>query len=118
MAPAIPDRWLDYTPIGKQIEGTRFIAFKVPLKEHLNKSILRHQRLDANILLEKIPNLGIIIDLTNTNRYYNPQQICKNGVDYKKICTPGRVTPPSNLVKEFRKCVKDFLTKNSSNGKR
>lgn len=24
-------RWLKYTPMGKRIEGTRFIAFKVPL---------------------------------------------------------------------------------------
>lgn len=31
----IPDKWLDYTPIGNQIEGTRFIAFKMPLKKKL-----------------------------------------------------------------------------------
>ncbi|UWX11223.1 CRPV-114 [Crowpox virus] len=27
----IPDKWLDYLPIGDVIENTRFIAFKVPL---------------------------------------------------------------------------------------
>uniref|UniRef100_A0A1A9ZP31 Uncharacterized protein n=1 Tax=Glossina pallidipes TaxID=7398 RepID=A0A1A9ZP31_GLOPL len=117
MAPTIPDRWLDYTPIGRQIEGTRFIAFKVPLKEYLNKSILQHQRLDINTLFERIPNLGIIIDLTNTNRYYNPHHMCKDGIDYKKIRTPGHVTPPYCLVKEFRDCVRAFLFKNSANDK-
>ncbi|KAI9575786.1 RNA/RNP complex-1-interacting phosphatase isoform X2 [Glossina fuscipes] len=117
MAPAIPERWLDYTPIGRQIEGTRFIAFKVPLKQHLNKSMLRHQRLDINTLFERIPKLGIIIDLTNTNRYYNPHHICKDGIDYKKICTPGHITPSYCLVKEFRDCVKAFLFKNSANDK-
>lgn len=25
--------WNDYARIGKQVEGTRFVAFKVPLKE-------------------------------------------------------------------------------------
>lgn len=29
----VPDRWLDYTPIGRVIEGSNFVAFKVPLHE-------------------------------------------------------------------------------------
>jgi hypothetical protein len=29
----IPDRWLDYKGIGKKIEGTPFVAFKVPLHQ-------------------------------------------------------------------------------------
>lgn len=29
---AIPDRWEEYRPVGKRICGTRFICFKVPLK--------------------------------------------------------------------------------------
>lgn len=31
-------RWLDYTPMGKRIEGTRFIAFKVPLQGVVSKT--------------------------------------------------------------------------------
>lgn len=27
------DRWLDYKAVGRRLEGTRFIAFKVPLKK-------------------------------------------------------------------------------------
>lgn len=30
-------------------------------------------RLAPHSLLESVPNLGLIVDLTNTNRYYNPQ---------------------------------------------
>lgn len=26
-------RWLDYNRVGNKVHGTRFIAFKVPLKE-------------------------------------------------------------------------------------
>lgn len=28
----LPDRWLDYKPVGEVIPGTRFICFKVPLR--------------------------------------------------------------------------------------
>lgn len=28
----LPDRWLDYKPVGEVITGTRFICFKVPLR--------------------------------------------------------------------------------------
>ncbi|KAK3872453.1 hypothetical protein Pcinc_022470, partial [Petrolisthes cinctipes] len=30
---SIPDRWEIYTDMGRQIPGTRFISFKVPLRE-------------------------------------------------------------------------------------
>lgn len=30
-------------------------------------------RWDINTLLEKIPKLGAVIDLTNTTRYYDPR---------------------------------------------
>lgn len=29
----LPARWLDYKAVGKRLFGTRFIAFKVPLKQ-------------------------------------------------------------------------------------
>ncbi|BFF99290.1 RNA/RNP complex-1-interacting phosphatase homolog [Drosophila madeirensis] len=33
MGKGVPDRWLDYSAIGKRVPGTRFIAFKVPLNQ-------------------------------------------------------------------------------------
>uniref|UniRef100_A0A1B0CUQ5 Uncharacterized protein n=1 Tax=Lutzomyia longipalpis TaxID=7200 RepID=A0A1B0CUQ5_LUTLO len=32
---SIPDRWLNYTNVGRPIEGSPFIAFKTPLAEIL-----------------------------------------------------------------------------------
>ncbi|XP_037814308.1 RNA/RNP complex-1-interacting phosphatase [Lucilia sericata] len=117
MAPSIPDRWKDYKPIGEKIEGTRFIAFKVPLKEHISKNVNSDIRLDGNILLKMVPNLGLIIDLTNTNRYYDPKFFEKEGVEHKKLMTPGHETPPKYIVKRFNKMVKDFLENNTNNDK-
>ncbi|XP_036119095.1 RNA/RNP complex-1-interacting phosphatase isoform X3 [Molossus molossus] len=35
----IPERWKDYLPVGQRMPGTRFIAFKVPLKKDLPETI-------------------------------------------------------------------------------
>ncbi|KAM9720773.1 RNA/RNP complex-1-interacting phosphatase isoform 2-T2 [Dama dama] len=35
----IPERWKDYLPVGQRMPGTRFIAFKVPLKKELPENI-------------------------------------------------------------------------------
>ena len=32
---AVPERWEEYSHIGQQVQGTRFVAFKVPLKHNL-----------------------------------------------------------------------------------
>uniref|UniRef100_A0A0A1XEH6 RNA/RNP complex-1-interacting phosphatase n=1 Tax=Zeugodacus cucurbitae TaxID=28588 RepID=A0A0A1XEH6_ZEUCU len=117
MAPSIPDRWLNYTPIGQRVKGTRFIAFKVPLREAVNQNVEKQLRLDDSILLNSVPNLGMIIDLTNTSRYYTPDSFVKRGLEYKKLMIPGHHTPPPNLVDEFKKIVVNFLNKNSDNDK-
>ncbi|XP_018794677.1 PREDICTED: RNA/RNP complex-1-interacting phosphatase-like [Bactrocera latifrons] len=117
MAPSIPDRWLNYTPMGQRVEGTRFIAFKVPLREVVNENVDEQDRLDASILLKSIPNLGMIIDLTNTSRYYTPDCFVKKGLEYNKLMIPGHHTPPPHLVDQFKKLVFNFLNKNAGNGK-
>nr|XP_015107308.1 RNA/RNP complex-1-interacting phosphatase isoform X3 [Vicugna pacos] len=35
----IPERWKDYLPVGQRMPGTRFIAFKVPLKKDLPETV-------------------------------------------------------------------------------
>ncbi|KAM7344196.1 uncharacterized protein ACRADG_011018 [Cochliomyia hominivorax] len=117
MKTKIPYRWKDYKPVGKKIEGTRFIAFKVPLKEHIARNVESAMRLDGNILLKTVPNLGLIIDLTNTKRYYDPDIFEKAGVEYKKLMLPGHVTPSEYQVHKFIEIVKDFVERNPDNDK-
>ncbi|XP_036230450.2 uncharacterized protein [Bactrocera oleae] len=117
MARSIPDRWLNYTPMGQRVEGTRFIAFKVPLREAVNENVEEQRRLDVTILLKSIPNLGMIIDLTNTSRYYTPDCFVNKGLEYNKLMIPGHHIPPPYLVHRFKKLVFDFLNKNAGNDK-
>lgn len=115
----IPDRWLDYKPIGNPIEGTRFIAFKVPLEQHIAESVEdTNVRLDTKTLLQYIPNLGLIIDLTNTNRYYNPKKnFEQKGIEHVKIMVPGHTVPDLKYRNVFKEAVNEFLKINHDNDK-
>lgn len=110
--PAIPDRWIPYKACGNVIEGTRFICFKVPLRKSVQTGVRDIKEIwDIPALLKKIPNLGAVIDLTNTARYYNPAELQAAGVQYKKILMPGRIIPPEHKVTEFMSAIDEFLGK-------
>ncbi|XP_023160037.2 RNA/RNP complex-1-interacting phosphatase homolog [Drosophila hydei] len=118
MVKAIPDRWLNYRPIGERIAGTRFIAFKVPLRKNINESVDDEQlRLAPHSLLESVPNLGLIVDLTNTNRYYNPKTFMDLNVAHQKLMIPGHHTPTKELSQRFCEYVTNFLDANPDNDK-
>ncbi|XP_034534336.1 RNA/RNP complex-1-interacting phosphatase [Notolabrus celidotus] len=74
MRNGIPDRWLDYKAVGKRLPGTRFIAFKVPLKQSLNRQLSSRDVFGPWELLDALnkenQELGLILDLTFTTRYY------------------------------------------------
>ena len=89
----IPDGWMNYSNIGSQVEGTRFIAFKVPLDFHHSWN-LRALKKSAP------PSLKHIVDLTNTDRYYKPQDCHKLGWSHVKIRMEGHGTVPSQASVE------------------
>ncbi|XP_037948884.1 RNA/RNP complex-1-interacting phosphatase homolog isoform X1 [Teleopsis dalmanni] len=114
----IPERWSCYKPIGKPIEGTRFFAFKVPLAEAQNRNVEDvEKRLDCQMILNSVPNIGLVIDLTNTLRYYKPEEFLSKGVEHHKIFTEGHVVPSQKVINEFHEVVKTFLNNNSDNEK-
>ena len=53
-------------------------------------------------LFDRIPNLTVIIDLTNTSRYYDKRALLKisPNVEYHKIFTQGHVVPNNQVVKQ------------------
>jgi len=98
----IPDRWEAYSTVGRLIEGTKFIAFKVPLKFHRGWNLEELKR--------SVPDLKSIIDLTNTNKYYGKSQCEELGFNYKKIFVPGQIVPPKRAVDEFFSAVSEVLS--------
>lgn len=58
-------------------------------------------RLYPKLLLELIPNLGLVIDLTNTTKYYLPSEFEENGVNYTKIFVEGHVVPKRQCINQY-----------------
>ncbi|XP_019763139.1 RNA/RNP complex-1-interacting phosphatase [Dendroctonus ponderosae] len=102
---SIPDRWLDYKPIGEPVFGTTIVAFKVPLRlETCQKNLPDDdQWFTPAMLLEQSPMIKTVIDLTNTHRYYNPkEEFGTKGVDHVKILVQGNgKIPPSFQIRRF-----------------
>lgn len=102
----VPDRWEDYTNIGSVVSGTSFIPFKVPLNGHLLKFVDgKSSKWGLQELFDFVPQLGLVIDLTNTSRYYSPKIIEERGVKYCKIYTKGHEIPEESVVKRFYDAV-------------
>ncbi|XP_024154698.1 RNA/RNP complex-1-interacting phosphatase [Oryzias melastigma] len=116
----IPDRWLDYSPVGKRLPGTRFIAFKVPLKQALNQKLPASAAFGPWELLDAVSRdrqeLGLIIDLTFTSRYYGPQDLPES-LRVVKIFTVGHQVPSNGTILSFKRAVRNFLRQNQNNDK-
>ncbi|XP_055316595.1 mRNA-capping enzyme [Sitodiplosis mosellana] len=115
----LPEGWNDYQRVGKPVHGTRFIAFKVPLKEGMNRGsqVPDEKQLYPKLLVSLVPKLGLVIDLTNTLKYYNPDEFTQLGVEYEKIRVQGHHVPNYECSVQFRDRVKRFLEENEDNDK-
>ncbi|XP_051010798.1 RNA/RNP complex-1-interacting phosphatase [Acomys russatus] len=116
----VPERWKDYLPIGQRMPGTRFIAFKVPLQKKFEAKLMPEECFSPLDLFNKIQEqneeLGLIIDLTYTRRYYKVEDLPET-ISYKKILTVGHQVPSNHTIFKFKCAVKEFLKKNSDNDK-
>ncbi|XP_036383674.1 RNA/RNP complex-1-interacting phosphatase-like isoform X2 [Megalops cyprinoides] len=116
----IPDRWTDYKALGRRIPGTRFVAFKVPLKQSFRKRLPSLEAFGpfdlVRLLREEKEELGLIIDLTFTTRYYKPTDL-PDSLYYLKIFTAGHDVPSDPTILRFKKAVNRFLRENNNNDK-
>lgn len=63
-------------------------------------------------------SLGLIIDLTDTDRYYDRSDVDGMFIEYEKINCPGRgFLDRDDLVESFITAVDNFLYSNSENGR-
>ncbi|XP_056099546.1 RNA/RNP complex-1-interacting phosphatase isoform X2 [Rhinichthys klamathensis goyatoka] len=120
MKNGIPDRWTDYTAVGKRIPGTRFIAFKVPLKQSFRGRLTQSEAFEpfdlVHMLEKEGQELGLIIDLTFTTRYYTVVDL-PNTLYHLKIFTAGHEVPNNPTILSFKKAVRQFLHDNENNDK-
>merc|ERR1719494_906657 len=79
----VPSGWDKYPTIGEQVRGTPFICFKTPLQTSFGRSWGIPELLDA------CPKLAMVIDMTDTDRYYSPEELQDLGVGHQKLRVPG-----------------------------
>ncbi|KAK8758164.1 hypothetical protein V5799_004204 [Amblyomma americanum] len=113
----VPDRWLDYNDVGGIVPGTRFIAFKVPLRESICSRLPPNRRFTPDLLLQRIYGLGLVIDLTCTDRYYDPVALVSRGVNHAKIMCAGQQIPSADVVNDFFRAVDAFVMDPANDGK-
>ncbi|KAJ3680974.1 hypothetical protein LUZ60_015463 [Juncus effusus] len=97
----------------------RIIPSKVPLDETYNESVPPGKRYSSKQLLDKQRKaghqVGLILDLTNTTRYYLVQAWTKLGIKHQKIACRGRDAVPDNeSVNQFVYAVAEFINRHKN----
>jgi len=82
------------------------------LKEDLCRRLPREQWFTPSQMVRGLTeqglNLRLLIDLTNTDRYYHPKELQDLGVDYSKIAVVGHEVPGDFELKRFCDIVDRF----------
>lgn len=126
----VPSRWLDCPRMASDLISN-IIAFKTPLSQDYDEFVPQHCRFSPKMLFEKLKrkkvksryvfhsylsfflqiNLGLWIDLTNTSRFYNKQEVESENCKYVKLQCRGHGEAPSVEQKDrFVNLVHNFIT--------
>ncbi|KAJ4778570.1 mRNA-capping enzyme [Rhynchospora pubera] len=113
----VPQGWLDCPPVGECID--KLIPSKVPLDDSYNDAVNPGNRYSSRQLINKQKKkgreIGLVLDLTNTTRYYSTQEWTKLGIKHLKIPCKGRDSVPDNeSVNRFVFEVMQFLDRQKS----
>ncbi|KAK0395595.1 hypothetical protein QR680_001347 [Steinernema hermaphroditum] len=109
----LPDGWVNYVAIGSNVSGTPFLPFKTPLRAEFKSKLNGVELFEVDTLLKCVVSnnrkLGLVIDLTNTDRYYDSRIWQKNGIYYVKMRNHGQdVHLQNGLFNRFRNTVDGF----------
>ncbi|RNA22860.1 mRNA-capping enzyme isoform X1 [Brachionus plicatilis] len=115
----LPNRWLYCPRKSETLIADKFVAFKVPLATKFNPNVPPECRFNMQMLLDSVKKnfhkkIGLIIDLTNTNRFYDAEKEVKDqGIRYVKIQCKGHGETPTRENRDlFLSIVESFMTKN------
>lgn len=112
----LPEGWLDCPGTGEPVGW--LIPSKAPLGEGFKEAVDPGHRYSPQQLLrqqrQKGREIKMVVDLTNTSRYYKEQEWRKNNVKYLKLPCRGRdEVPDEETVNTFVFEVMRFLAQNA-----
>ncbi|ULU10947.1 hypothetical protein L3Y34_014870 [Caenorhabditis briggsae] len=114
----LPDRWL-HCPKTGTIVNDLFFPFKTPLCKMYDQQIpeRKWKFSPADVFSSPFLNgrrIGLWIDLTNTDRYYFPDEVTEKSCRYVKMAMAGRgMSPTKEETDTFIKIVTEFHEKNA-----
>ncbi|XP_018329684.1 mRNA-capping enzyme [Agrilus planipennis] len=110
----IPNRWLHCPRKASDLIVNKFIAFKTPLSSRYDDQVPAECRFPPKMLFDlcraKRIKIGLWIDLTNTKRFYNKQEVEEHDCRYLKMqCRGHGETPSEEQTAFFIKMVHNFI---------
>ncbi|KAK9842283.1 hypothetical protein WJX81_004542 [Elliptochloris bilobata] len=76
----------------------RVVPIKVPLGRRFDSVLSDNERFSPQLIIEHLEGrgikVGLVLDLTNTWRYYDPNEWLDRGIDHRKIQCRGRNEMP------------------------
>ncbi|BDA47945.1 mRNA-capping enzyme [Coccomyxa sp. Obi] len=102
----LPSGWIECPPMGHRMNMLRLVPVKVPLGRRFAQVLTDEEHFSPAKLVEQLQSkkteVGRIIDLTNTWRYYERDEIDELGVEHVKIRCRGRgQVPEAEAVNTF-----------------
>lgn len=112
----LPDRWLRCPRKASGLIADKFLAFKAPLDDRFDEQIPPAWRFPPAMLFDWLTKnklkMGLWIDLTRTNRFYDRKEIEDTGCKYLKIeCHGHEGAPNAEQTEFFIKFCKNFIAK-------
>lgn len=112
-----PARWLNCPRKANALIVDKFLPFKVPLSVNFDRNVPIECRFHMSMLIESFKRknyngkLGLIIDLTNTDRFYDAStEVKQQGIKYYKMnCRGHGETPTQEISQLFINIVDNFI---------
>ncbi|CAG0887238.1 unnamed protein product [Darwinula stevensoni] len=111
----LPPRWLHCPRKATTLIAGKFLAFKTPLDARFDDQVPEECRFYPEMVLESMKSyqvkIALWIDLTYTNRFYNPSFLTSHDVKYCKLeCRGHGETPSPNQTKTFIEVCHKYFT--------
>ncbi|XP_032829539.2 mRNA-capping enzyme [Petromyzon marinus] len=113
---SIPPRWL-HCPRRGQLVAERFLPLKTMLSTRYDDQVPEECRFNPSMLSVYLKSrkveMGVLIDLTNTNRFYDKKEIEDAGITYFKLyCRGHGECPLPEHTQVFVKFCDNYIKKN------
>ncbi|KAM3602318.1 uncharacterized protein V6R79_001826 [Siganus canaliculatus] len=111
-----PPRWRNCPRRGQPVAG-KFLPMKTMLGPRYDDQVAAENRFHPSMLSNFLKSLkvkmGLLVDLTNTSRFYDRNDIEKEGITYVKLqCKGHGECPSADTTAMFIRLCENFMEKN------